>query len=350
MLDLSRFIRGRCPVKTSLKIPISLVSLTILSIGMALLSSSGASSSELSVECCRGQEADGEHAVYISPGASAEDLEERIKSADRLIPSARRLNDSALEMIRLASNVTEAEGGSSSYRSLLSQYNQALDLYREHRREYLTHVKRYHEQDQGPKVSSPYVPIGKLADLKPLKLQVSDKCQQLVELETRLLANEKQVMTMLENLYAARNKESDAEFFNMWSSVQQLAVQNRDDAMTYNHLGLSKTSASSERIHDMITTATRDGILAYQQQVYGKFQRNNALENAINQRSNMHTNFSLMVLSRLNSLKPTGYSIQGPGDPSYNGDQLQAESDELNREYAMVQALYRKLQMAQSGK
>jgi len=350
MLDLSRFIRGVSPVKNSLKNPVSLVSLPILLTGMVLVSSSGVSAAELAGECCHSTDESGEHRVYISPHASAEDLKERIKSADSLIPAARSLNDSALEMIRLASNVTEAEGGSGSYRSLLDQYSQALEVYREHRREYLNHVKRYHEQDQGPKVSSPYVPIGKLADLKPLKLQVSDKCQQLVELETKLLANEKQVMTMLENLYKARSKESDAEFFNMWSSVQQLALQNRDDATTYNHMGLSKTSASSSRIHDMITTATRDGILAYQQQVYGKYQRNNALQNAIFQRSNMHTNFALMVLSRLNSLKPAGYSIQGPGDPSYNGDQLQAESDELSREYAMVQALYRKLQMAQNGK
>lgn len=296
-----------------------------------------------------------DHCVYIDPAATEADLKERIQSADHLIPAAQALNEQAIGLQEkaelLASNVTEeAEVSKSSYQSLLSEYNQALIQYREHRKEYFEHCKKYHERQEGPKVSSPYVPIGSLANLKPLKLEVSDKCAALVSLETRLLENEKRVMSMLENLYAARSKESDAVFFNMWTTVQRLAEENRDDAMQYNHLALSKTSQSSSSIHDMITAANRDGILSYQKQVYGKYQRNQALQSAIYKRSNMHGRFAMMVLSRLHSLKPQGYSMNGPEQPSYSGDELQAESNALSQEYAQVQALYKQLKMAQDGK
>ena len=100
----------------------------------------------------------------------------------------------------------------------------------------------------------------------------------------------------------------------------------------------------------MITAATRDGILSYQKEVYKKYQRHNALQNAINQRSNMHLGFALMVLSRLNAMRPSGAMGQGGMGGGFSQDQLQMESQELAREYALVQKLYKKLQLAKQGK
>lgn len=309
----------------------------------------------LTVLSSSGALAHGSDCVYLDPASTKTELEERLQSANKLISRARALNDEALNFIcrgkQLASNFTEqGEVSSSDYQSLLKEYDQALSVYTEHRREYFQHCQKYHERQGGPRISSPYVPIGKLANLKPLKLKVSDKCAQLVSLEAKLLNNEKEVMTMLEGLASAMSKESNAVLGNMWMSVQSLAEENRNDAMQYNHLAIQKTSQSSSSIHDMISAANRDGILSYQKEVYGKYERNNALQSAIFQRSNMHGRYAMMVLSRLQSMKPPGVNIGNPGNPSYSGDQLQAESQELKREYAQIQQLYQKLRLAQDGK
>ena len=118
-----------------------------------------------------------------------EQLRTRLKSADKLIPEAQRMNDQALGILEegrlIAQNLTTANGPTSknSYVALLNEYDQALKLYRQHRKEYLQHCRKYHRSQEGPKVSSPYVPIGRLGKLKPLKLEVQDKCQKLVEIE-----------------------------------------------------------------------------------------------------------------------------------------------------------------------
>ena len=289
----------------------------------------------------------GLYAQGCCEGQSESVLRERLKSANKLIPEAEDLKFQTHLMLAkgnlIAQNVTEQKVG---YQSLLSQYNEALAVYRKHRQEYLEHVQRFHRSQSGPKVSSPYIPLGRLGRLQPLKLEVSDKCQQLVGLEAELMDNEKKVMEMFENLVSSRNKESDAEFLNMWENVYQQAKQNHDLALQYSQIGMAKTQESSSKIHDAITTATRDGILAYQQKVYGQYQRNNSLESAIYKRSNMHVKYSLMLLARLMQMRPS----MSPSGDFVGGDQLEAESSALSREYSQVQELYRKLELAQKGK
>lgn len=282
-------------------------------------------------------------------------LKHRLDSANQLIPNAEKLNDQALYFLfegrLLAQNVTEGKPFSKkSYGSLLSQYNEALSLYRVHRKEYLEHCKKFHQPRNDPKVASPYVPIGRLGKLKPMKLKVQDKCQQLVELETQLLENEKRVMSMLENLVASRSKEGEGEFFNMWSNVKALADQNNSDAIKYSHIGLQKTAQISSGIHSEIAAATRDGILSYQKQVFAKYKRSNALQNAIQMRSGMHIRFARMILFRLSNMKPAQAPSLAMGPGHFSGDQLDAESRALKEEYAQVQDLYHQLQLAKSGK
>lgn len=280
-------------------------------------------------------------------------LKTRLRSANKLIPEANKMNDQALGIMEegrlIAQNLTTSKGPQ-SYMSLLNEYERALSQYRSHRREYLKHCNKYHRSQEGPKVSSPYIPIGRLGKLKPLKLEVKDKCQKLMDIESRLLANEKKVMAMFENLVSSRNKEGQVEFASMWSGVYQQARENHQEAVDYSHEAMNKTSGASSKLHEMITAASRDGILSYQKQVFQKYQRHNALQSAINRRSNMHLGFALMIMSRLNSMRPRGVSAQGEMEGGFSQDQLQMETQKLAQEYAIVQNLYKKLQMAKQGK
>ena len=287
--------------------------------------------------------------AFENSSVEEKQLCDRLRSAETLIPEAEKMNQEALEFLRkgqlIAQTVTTEKPGAGGYQELLSQYEQALARYREHRKTYLSHCKQFHKLQSTPKVSTPYISTNRLDQIKPLKIQVEDKCELLVNLEQSLLANEKKVAEMFENLITSQNKEGPAEISALWSQVYDQARKNYNDAIEFSHQAMAKTAGDSS-IYDEIRAAQRDGIGSYQQKVYQKFQKYQGLQHQLEGRSNMHMGFAQMILYRLRSMNPQAQEGTGPG---FTADDLQNESRMVAQEYARVQNLYKELQKAQKG-
>jgi len=314
--------------------------LTLAAAALILLSATALSPAHAGDNCCVEQD--------------EATLTKRLESAERLIADGTRLDETNRALIH---NLKVAAGGVTenvyqSYEGLFKQYYDALAAYQQHRRDYLDHVQSYHTQNQQPEMISPSQSYGSnqqpvRGGLQPLKYKTQDKCDQMQQLESTIIANEQQLTTMVSNLMIAQQKESAAMFANEWSAANQLAIQNSRFASQFNDLGILKTAQVSRSVHNLIMEANRDGAYNAHMEAYQNLSTSNGMEQLINKRSNMHASYAMQTMTQLAAMRPAGMPMNGPAaGPArvYTSADLEQESNALDQEYAGVQALFAKLE------
>ncbi|MBZ0189119.1 MAG: hypothetical protein K8F91_22935, partial [Candidatus Obscuribacterales bacterium] len=232
--------------------------------------------------------------------------------------------------------------------ALSAQYQAALARYNQHRKEFFEHCQKYHSRTPPQPTAKFFAPVS-TSEQKPLKVTAEDKCKELVALENTLGENEKTLTSMISNYELATQKESAAVLAGMWSQAEQLALSNQAQALQFNHMCIKKTSQASSKIHDLITSAQRDGAYGEQQKAFQDYSNNNKLQQELFQRANKHGRFALMILSQLQSMRPPGATSQGPDMPGISGGNLEIESRTLSDEYRQLQVMFEKLRAMQKS-
>jgi hypothetical protein len=301
---------------------------------------------------------------------SQETVEARIESADRLISDGVRLNAETESLLNGFSRLAKLDEESSPFQSqriassavtenvyqlyenLFQQYEQALAQYKQHRRDYYEHSQLYHNQPQ-PDMISPTDLVQSSSNssnsggMQALQFRAQDKCQQLQQLESTIIANEQRLQQMVSDLIVSQQKESVALFASAWADANQLAVKNGNLAAQFNHFGLLKTAQVANAVHDLIAEANRDGAYSAHMLAYKNLSDSNNAEQQINKRSNIHGQLAMRYLSQLASMRPVNAPViapSNPNQPTFSADQLEQENNALDQEYARVQDLFAKLE------
>lgn len=278
----------------------------------------------------------------------------RLRSAEQLIADGRewqtKANDLAGRVGHLAAKGNSTNELWSQYQSLFQQYEQLLSSYRQHRQAYSAHVQSYHNMQSSVQQVNGSLDSVIASDpsnaMKPIKVAAQDKCAELQQLESSIINNETKLGSMMDQLYAATQKESASMFASLWSQANSLAMQDSMQANQFNHMGLLKTAQNTRSVHDLIAEANRDGAYNAHMQAYKDLSQGSTLEHEIYKRSNEHSNFAMSTLSKLAQMKPQGFSNNAPPPDTtvYSSDDLLRESHSLDQEYANVQALFQKLE------
>lgn len=325
--------------------------------------------------------------------AERKHIKSRIASANKLIKQGRLIEAQHTNLSnRIKAKLLVADSRSSNpwtaYQNLFLEYEKALAAYQEHRREYFAHAQQYHgvqsfsgsaensvpygqSSSQSPSMQQSFGTTTSPTGLTPLRVQAQDKCDQLVALETKLIASEGNLSKLVSQLQYGQSRESQSMLIGMWSDAEQVARQVQGMASEFNHQGIQKTGSSSQNVHSLIMEANRDGDYGAHMDAYRQLSRSNNFQQEITKHANLHGQFALQMLSTLNSLRPPGAIPGGgafsslPGSPtgtvteydpsgggstfgpgaSYDATQLAQESRALDLEYAQVQELMSRLEV-----
>jgi hypothetical protein len=314
-------------------------------------------------------------------------INSRIASANKLLKQGHRLEWKQADLkSKLLVAKSQSSNSWTAYQKLFLEYEQALQAYQEHRREYFQHAQQFHEvqsfsgssessapygSTQSPSMQQSFGTTPSPTGLTPLKVQAQDKCADLSALEARLIESEGNLSRLVSQLQYAQSRESQAMLVGMWSDAQQAARQVQGMASQFNHQGILKTGIYSQNVHGLIMEANRDGDYGAHMDAYRELGRSNTIQQEITRHANTHGQFALQMLSAINSLRPPGAvpgvgatgslpgaplgtmteydpgggaSSFGPGS-SYSATQLAQESRSLDLEYSQVQELMSRLEV-----
>lgn len=280
----------------------------------------------------------------------------RIDSANKLISEGRRIKQTTLLLAKKAQDLDQKASDSSaarvswqSYQDIFRQYQQALAVYTAHRKDYFSHSQTYHSQPSINPKSFGVSPAPSTL-FKPMQLKTEAKCQQLVDLENQLFQAENQLSGYMSKLVVASQSESAAQYASLWNEAKKLALETQSGASDFNHQSIQKGAAISESVHNLITSANRDGDYTEHMKAYQSYSQSNNLQQSLFKRADAHNRFSASVLSQLDSIKPVNQvaTSSGGGGP-ISIEQLQAENRSLEAEYANLQELNRRMEEVRSS-
>jgi len=275
----------------------------------------------------------------------------RINSANKLISEGRQIKQTTLllakkaqELDQRASDPNAAKVNWQAYQDIFRQYQQALAVYTAHRKDYFSHSQTYHSQ---PSINPRSFGVSPAPSslFKPLKLETAAKCQQLVDLETQLFQAENQLSGYMSRLVVASQSESAAQYGSLWNDAKKLAIEAQSQASNFNHQSIQKGAAISDSVHNLITSANRDGDYTEHMKAYQSYSQSNNLQQSLFKRADAHNRYAASVLSQLDSIKPVnqGATSSGGGGP-ISIEQLQEENRALEAEYANLQELNRRME------
>ncbi len=288
-------------------------------------------------------------------GQSNDMLNHRMHSADKLMNDGEKLVAGKLRLCRHIETFlaqSRAKLTLEDYRTLMEEYQQSLGTYKLHRREFFEHCKAFHPASPTPGQTQTTVPVVpaqanvSTSSLKPLQLKAEQKCAQLVKMESGLLASEQQLDSLVKKLTSAWGKESPLVFGSMWADAQNLAIGNQATASEFNHMAIQKTSTASHQVAALIAEANRDGAYGAHMKAYKELSENNTLQQDLFERANQHGKFALMMLSKLQAMRPQGSPQFSSSTTSYSAADLHAESVALEKEYEELQSKFRELSEA----
>ncbi len=280
----------------------------------------------------------------------------RINSANKLISESRRIKQNTLLLAKKAQELDQKAADPSvarvswqAYQDIFKQYQQALAIYTAHRKEYFAHSQTYHSQ---PSINPRSVGLSPAPStfFKPLQLKTELKCQQLVDLETQLFQAETQLSGYMSKLVIASQSESAAQYASLWNDAKRLALETQAQAGSFNHQAIQKGAAISDSVHNLITSANRDGDYTEHMKAYQDYSQSNNLQQSLFKRADAHNRFAASVLAQLDSIKPvnqvaTTSGVSGP----VSIEQLQEENRALEAEYANLQELNRRMEEVRSS-
>ncbi len=293
-------------------------------------------------------------APTISASALAQACDcDRLTSAKKLISQAMTLkkqtnsiSKKAQLMDKKASDPSAARVSWQAYQDLFKQYQQALLVYTNHRKDYYAHSQAYHSQ---PSINAKSFGMMPSPDsmFKPLQLSTELKCQQLVNLESQLFAAEKELAGYMSKLVVASQSESASQYASLWGDAKKLALETQGGAASFNHQAIQKGASISDSVHNLISSANRDGDYTEHMKAYQSYSQSNNLQQSLFKRADVHGKFVLSILSQLDSIKPVGGAASGGTGP-VSVEQLAQENQALEAEYANLQEIMRRMEEVRS--
>jgi len=261
------------------------------------------------------------------------------------------LRQAALK-IYLADTVTEtnqAEHPASNprerYLELLTEYQQALAAYTQHRKDVQAHANQFHQQAQDQKILD--API-EVTMPKVLKLRAQDACYQLQVQERMLAQSEFQLRNMVNALASARGQMAPDDYMRQLGIGQNNAVSLLQAARSFEDGVMTKQTVGSQSLNSQVHLAFDTGDFVGSQKVYDEVERRHALIQQEVERAGAHMSLArtfMLKLSLLNA-NASGSSSASAETGSGDGDSFADADAQLDKEFQHVQELYSELQSA----
>lgn len=327
--------------------------------------------------CCAVETDD---SVQLSRIESARFLTERAKKLTELTNALERwtIAESRIPFVKEQPQVDAEKGGveesvnlkkqsAESFQDLFQAYQTARRQYLQHKLLYDEHVAVFHRQATQSQaqyqVVAPSQTQSSSTDIMPMpqpyskiRLRAEDACNALQQTEFALYSAEQTLVLAINYAAKIRGKVTDQVYADAWNSAQTQGSNLQRQVVDFGRDVLNKEQASNDQLHQATQIAQRDGDFVQAKKTYMEVQRSSALNQEETNRAHKHSMFLAAALNAIRVLNPlsnpnansvaAATSAQSGASPIITNDQIQNESNALEREYNQLQEQYSAMEKA----
>jgi len=276
--------------------------------------------------------------------ARMNDAQRLRQQADLLFNQATLLKEKTEDLIAetLSGEVSSQRDQGLRYQQLLNQYHDALNAYLQHRLQLQQHVNDFHQSNDLEKTLE--TPVS-LVPFKALKQAASMQCLYMQVAEKNLATLEEQLNVVINYLISKRTPTPTPDYTLKLNMAMGLIDQHRQFMTEFDNDLMGKHNAARDQMNSQVHLAVDEGDYVQSQQVFQQVQTRNNIVQQEAERGQQHAMLGKLFHDKLEILAHPQEAAQQSANAG-TMDMIPDADVQLEKEYALVQQLYKDVQAA----
>lgn len=252
-----------------------------------------------------------------------------------------------------------------SYVQVLKKYQQALTIYKSHRRLFQQNVSSQNTSPQSQDSDSAIQAVLGGNAAPPLDYKISriprpedSSLANLVERDSLLTATEEELGGQIEAVLGIRDKISQPEYAAAWRALFNKAIESEKSVVSLNTKLTANHAQSNGRLTAMVHQAERDGDGREMNSTYLAMKETKRVDDALFQHADIHSKIALDLKNTLLANKPPGvvdqfgmliepessqFQPEESCDDNFSRLDIPSQQKQLDQEYDEVERLFREV-------